>query len=158
MSSEIDAQRAMDEANARLVRRCVIAMLVGAVAVLAIGAALGGQDGFVGALVGTAIVLVFFGIDLVVLRSTWRLEPTSVLAVVVMVYTLKVTLLAVFLVALRGTTLFDATTFAVAVIGLTSVALACALALVAKRRTLIVDPAAFPPENPRPIADDERSV
>jgi hypothetical protein len=120
-------------------------MVGAAVGVVVVATALDGWQGFLGSAVGSALVLAFFGVDVLVLRWTRAMPPLSVLAVVAMVWTLKITLLAVFLVTLRGTDAFGAVGFAIAVIVLTCVALGCALLLVTKRQVLLVDPTSDQP-------------
>jgi hypothetical protein len=53
---------------------------------------------------------------------------------------IKITVLAIFLVTLRGTDAFSVKAFGATVMLLTLVALACAVLLVAKREVLLVDP------------------
>jgi ATP synthase protein I len=134
----------VDAANRRLVRRSLVALVASAVVAVVVATALAGLDGFVGAAVGSALVVAFYGVDLVMLRSTREWPPMSVLAVVAMVFTLKITLLAVFLVALRGTEAFSSAAFGGTVILLTTVALGGALVVVARRKVPVVDPAPRP--------------
>lgn len=127
--------------NAALLRRCSVVMVVAGVACVVVAASVQGAVGFWGAVIGVVLVLAFFGVDLLVLRATRYTPPIQVLAVVAMVYLLKITLLAVFLVTLRGTALFSVRAFGATVILLTLVALGAAVILVAKREVLLVDPA-----------------
>ncbi len=129
-----------DARNAALLRRCFVALALAGVVCLVVAAVAQGAFGFWGALIGVAMVLVFFGVDVVVLRATRYTPPIQVLAVVAMVYMLKITLLAVFLVTLRGTDAFSVRAFGATVVLLTLVALGAAVVLVAKRQVLLVDP------------------
>lgn len=140
-----DLAATLREHNAGLVRRGLILLAVVALVVILGSWVAGGVDGLVGALIGTAMVAVFFGIDVVVMRRTSDLPALTVMAIVVMEYTFKITLLAVFLAALRGTSAFSGTTFAVAVIALTSVVLVLAVVLVARWKRLYVEPSQEPP-------------
>jgi ATP synthase protein I len=150
----VDVESAMTARSRQLARRSLGVLLASALVALALGAVIGGAAGLLGATIGAALVIVFFGVDLLLLQATRRTPPLQVLAVVAMVYTLKITLLAVFLVALRGTTAFSASAFAVAVIGLTTVALGCAVVLVAKRPAPVVTPEPGPGvQPPGPPAD-----
>jgi len=139
-----DLASRLREHNAGLVRRALL--LLGLVAVVVIGGSwlAVGVDGLLGALIGTAMVAAFFGIDVVVMRRTSELPALTVMAIVVMEYTFKITLLAVFLAALRGTSAFSGTTFAVAVIALTSVVLVVAVVLVGRWKRLYVEPSPEP--------------
>jgi len=142
-----DLASRLREHNAGLVRRALL--LLGMATVVVIGGSwvAGGVDGLLGALIGTAMVGAFFGVDVVVMRRTSELPPLTVMAIVVMEYTFKITLLAVFLAALRGTTAFSETTFAVAVIALTSVVLIVAVVLVGRWKRLYVEPSQEPPSS-----------
>jgi ATP synthase protein I len=129
-----------DARNAVLLRRCALALGVVGLLCLVVAAVAQGWFGFWGAAIGVAMVLVFFGVDVVVLRATRYTPPVQVLPVVAMVYMLKITLLAIFLVTLRGTDAFSVDAFGATVMLLTLVALAAAVVLVAKRQVLLVDP------------------
>jgi ATP synthase protein I len=129
-----------DARNAALLRRCVLALIVVGILCLVVAAVAQGWFGFWGAAIGVVMVLVFFGVDVIVLRATRYTPPVQVLAVVAMVYMLKITLLAIFLVTLRGTDAFSVRAFGATVMLLTLVALAVAVVLVAKRQVLLVDP------------------
>lgn len=72
-----------------------------------VGAVVAGREGLLGAAVGTAVVAAFYGIDLLVMRLTVRLEPVVTFALVMTEYLLKIIGLALFLAAFRGTTVFD---------------------------------------------------
>jgi ATP synthase protein I len=134
--------------NAALLRRCAIALVVAGVICLVVAALAQGAFGFWGALIGVVMVLAFFGVDVIVLRATKYTPPVQVLAVVAMVYMIKITLLAIFLVTLRGTEAFSVKAFGATVMLLTLVALAAAVILVAKRQVLLVDPDDAPPVHP----------
>ena len=153
----VDVEAAMAARSRQLARRSLAVLVAAAVVALVAGAVVGGAAGLLGAAIGAVLVIVFFGVDLALLQATRRTPPLQVLAVVAMVYTLKITLLAVFLVALRGTTAFSAGGFAIAVIGLTSVALASAVMVVAKRPAPVVtpEPEAGPRGSGAPAAGDD---
>lgn len=126
--------------NAGLVRRALRLLALVAVVLIVGSWVAGGVDGLLGALIGTAMVTAFFGADVVVMRRAGHLPTLTVMAIVVMEYIFKLTLLAVFLAALRGTSAFSETTFAVSVIALTSVVLVAAAALVGRWKQLYVEP------------------
>lgn len=103
---------------------------------------LGGVGGLAGALAGTVLVTGFFGVGFLVDRRTRRLAPSAVMGVAMMTYLVKVTLLAVVLVALKGTTAFNTTAFAVVVITLTVVWLGGEVRAFTRARFRYVEPAA----------------
>ena len=63
--------------------------------VLVAAAAVSGGPGLTGALVGAALVLVFSGSTLVVMRAARRVDPLTTLAVAMALYTTKASLLFV---------------------------------------------------------------
>lgn len=111
-------------ADAALFRGAVRPTLVVGVVVLAGATILAGGRGALGAVIGIALVVAFFGVGLLILRHTARTNPRAVMAVALMSYVVKVTLLALMLVLLGRTELFDRGAFAAAT-------LACALAWLA---------------------------
>lgn len=134
----------VEAANQRLVRRSVQVLAASAVLAVVTATLVDGLDGFLGATIGALLVSAFYGVDLALLRFTRDWPPMSVLAMVAMVFTLKITLLAVFLVALRGTDVFSAAAFGGTVILLTSVALGGAMVIVARRKVPVVEPGPSP--------------
>jgi len=143
-----DLASTLREHNAGLVRRGLILLGLVSVVVIVGSWVSGGLDGLWGALIGTAMVAAFFGVDVAVMRRTSELPALTVMAIVVMEYTFKITLLAVFLASLRGTTAFSGTAFAVAVVALTSSVLAVAALLVGRWKRLYVEPSQEPPAAP----------
>ena len=137
--------------NAALVRRGTIPVIVIGLVLLALWTVVDGLDGFVGALVGLVLVGLFYGSDIVLMRRTANLVPVAVFAVMAMAFTVKLTLLAIFLVVLKDTELFSVPAFAVTVIVLTSVGLLVAVWLSARTTTLI-EPAAGEPGDGEPAA------
>ena len=127
--------------NAALVRRGSIPVVVIGLLLVLVWSIVDGVDGFLGALVGLLMVGVFYGSDIYLMRKTADLVPVAVFAVMAMAFTLKLTLLAIFLVVLKDTTAFSVPAFAVTVIVLTSVGLLVAVWLSA-RTTTVVEPAA----------------
>lgn len=127
--------------NAALVRRGTIPVVAIGLLLVLVWSLIDGWDGFLGALVGLLMVGVFYGSDIYLMRKTRDLVPMAVFAVMAMAFTLKLTVLAVFLVALKDTTAFSVPAFATTVIVLTSVGLLVAVWLSARTTTLI-EPAA----------------
>lgn len=145
------------ERNAAVVRRGLLVVLVGGLVALALGALLGGTHGLLGAAVGLALVLVFYGADVVLMRWTAPMDPVYVFGIMVMAYTLKLTLLVFFLVGLRGTEAFSVAAFAATVVGETLLGIVVAM-WVSARSTTYVEPAApVPPETPLDEAPSEQT-
>jgi hypothetical protein len=98
-----------------------------------------GWPGFVGGVVGVTMVLLFFGVDLVVLRMTKALSPTQVTAVVLGEYVVKILLLAVLVWWLQSRSEVDLHAMAVTVV-LTTVAWVVSLTVAAFRaRSFVID-------------------
>ncbi len=94
----------------------------GVVAVVAVvSAVLAGWKGVLGALVGGAIVVVFFAVDLLLAARTRRTKPAGVMGLAMLSYTTKIVLLGVGLVAFKGVEWFSVWAFAAAVMAATIV-------------------------------------
>ncbi len=94
-------------APAAMLRGGALPTLVVGAAVAVAAAVAAGYAGLVGAVVGTALVVAFFGSGLLIARATARSSPAGVFVAATSTYVIKITFLALFLVVFRGTTLFD---------------------------------------------------
>lgn len=101
---------------ARIVRRSVALTAVIAVAMVAVSVAVGGAPGLTGALLGVALVAVFFGIDVVAIGRAARVSPQAVMLTAIVAYLFKIIGLAVVMVNLQGTTAFNTKLFGVTAI------------------------------------------
>lgn len=84
---------------------------VAAVAV-AVCAGLEGTHGLIGALLGVALVAVFFGIDVLVIGRAARVSPQMMMLAAIGLYMFKILVLAVAVSQIRGTDLFSTKMFA----------------------------------------------
>jgi ATP synthase protein I len=91
------------------------------VAVLAVvlGAVLRGTPGLVGALLGSVLGLAAGAVSTLVMRGTARTSPAGVMIGAMTSFSGKVLLLLLFLVAFRGTTLFDNRAFGLSLLVVT---------------------------------------
>ena len=106
---------------AQIVRRSVLTTAaVGAVMII-VSVALGGVKGLLGAVLGAALVALFFAISVFAVGRAARRSPQAIMITAMTTYIAKVLLLLFFVVRFAGTTAFDSRLF-----GLT--ALACILA------------------------------
>lgn len=106
-----------------------------------------GRSAAAGALVGGAMVVVFFGLDLLVMRITSGWDPGATFMVVMVEYLGKIIALAIALVALRGQAAIDPRWVGIGV-GITATVFLIALVIAyLKIPTFVVDPKA---ETPRP--------
>jgi ATP synthase protein I len=92
---------------AHVVRRSAALCGVVAVAMIAICAAVAGTKGLYGALIGTAVVAVFFGISIVAVSRAAKVSPTFMMAVAMATYVVKILAFLIVLVVLRHVTVFN---------------------------------------------------
>jgi ATP synthase protein I len=140
--------------NAALVRRGLLVVLAGGVVALVLSGVLAGADGLLGAAAALVLVVLFFGSDVLLMRWTAPMDPVIVMGIVVMTYLLKLTLLAILLVSLRGSDVFSLPAFAATVVAETLIGIVVAMWLSARTRTFI-DPGATGAAGP--AAETERA-
>jgi ATP synthase protein I len=111
-----------------------------AAVMVGVSAAVGGSHGLIGALLGVALVAIFFGIDILVIGRVARISPQAMMVAGIILYLFKIIALAVTMSQLLGTTAFNTKLF-----GFT--AIVCVLAWCAaqvitsiKFKTLYVNP------------------
>ena len=125
---------------ARIARWSAVMTAAVAVVMVAVCAAIGGSHGLVGALLGVALVVIFFGIDIVTLGHVARVSPQAMMLAAIGLYLFKIIALAVAVSQLQGTNFFNAKLF-----GFTAIVCVlawCAAQVVAsiKLKTLYVNP------------------
>jgi ATP synthase protein I len=106
---------------ARIVRRSVVTTAAVGAVMIVVSVAVGGIKGLIGAVLGIALVAVFFGISVTAVGRAARKSPQAMMITALTTYIAKVLLLLFFVVRFAGTTAFNSRLF-----GLT--ALACILA------------------------------
>jgi ATP synthase protein I len=92
---------------ATVVRRAAVPTALAAVLMVALSAALVGAKGLVGALIGVAVVIVFFGISIVVVGWAARISPPAMMIAALSSFLVKIVALAVVVSSLDGTTAFS---------------------------------------------------
>jgi len=125
---------------ATIVRRAGALTAVAAAIMVAVSAALVGTKGLIGALVGVAIVAVFFGISVVVVGRAARVSPQAMMVAAIVTYLVKIVLLAVVVSALSGTTAFSTRTLGFVAIGCILVWSATQVITTMKLKMLYVEP------------------
>ncbi|MEO8106639.1 MAG: hypothetical protein ABI720_04915 [Actinomycetes bacterium] len=103
-----------------------------------------------GAVAGGAIVLAFFGIDLLVMRLTAGWDPSATFMVVMLEYLGKIIALAIALVALRGQETIDPHWVGIGVGIATTVFLAALVIAYLRIPTFVVEPTEPAAETPPP--------
>lgn len=130
----------MRRPESALFRAAATPTLLAGAAVAVGGVLTAGGDGLIGAILGTLLVVAFFGIGLLVSHRTARVAPLAVMGVALLTYTAKVFALGLVLVVFRDTTLFDPTVFALAVLVTAVVWLVAQVRAFTRVPMLYVDP------------------
>ena len=123
-----------------IVRRAGALTAVAAAIMVAVSAALVGTKGLIGALVGVAIVTVFFGISVVVVGRAARISPPAMMLAAIITYLVKIVALAVVVSALNGTTAFSTRALGFTAIGCILVWSATQVITTIKLKMLYVEP------------------
>jgi ATP synthase protein I len=106
---------------AQIVRRSVLTTAAVGVVMIVVSVAVGGTKGLLGAVLGGALVAVFFAISVFAVGRAARRSPQAMMITALTTYIVKILLLLFFVVRFANTTVFSSRLF-----GLT--ALACILA------------------------------
>jgi ATP synthase protein I len=124
----------------RIVRWSAVLTAIVAAIMVAVSTAIGGRQGLIGALLGVALVAIFFGIDVVVIGRMARISPQAIMGAAVGLYLFKIIILAIAVKELNDSSFFNGKLF-----GFT--ALVCILAYCASQviasiryKTLYVNP------------------
>jgi ATP synthase protein I len=96
---------------ARITRWSAVLTAVVAAVMVAVSAGIGGSHGLIGALLGVALVAIFFGIDIVAIGRAARTGPQAIMLAGIILYVFKIIVLAVAVKELQGTTFFNAKLF-----------------------------------------------
>jgi ATP synthase protein I len=111
----------MPATYARIARHSALSAAVVAVIMAAIGGGIDGVKGLVGALLGIALVTIFFAISVFAVGRAARISPQAMMLTAVTTYIVKILLLLFFVVRFSSTTVFNTRLFGLS-------ALACILA------------------------------
>jgi ATP synthase protein I len=90
-----------------VVRRAVGPTVAVAAVIVAVSAVLVGTKGLIGALLGVALVIVFFGISIVVVGRAARISQPAMMVAALASFLVKIVALAAVLSTLNGTTAFS---------------------------------------------------
>jgi ATP synthase protein I len=123
-----------------IIRRAGALTAVAAAVMVGVSAALVGVKGLVGALVGVAIVTVFFGISVLVVGRAARVSPQAMMAAAMVTYVVKIVALAVVVSSLHGTTAFSTRALGFTAIGCILVWSATQIVTTVKLKLLYVEP------------------
>jgi ATP synthase protein I len=110
----------MPATYARIARRSALVTAVTAVIMAVVSVGVGGGKGLLGAVLGIALVAIFFAISVLAVGRAARISPQAMMVTAMVTYIAKILALLVFVAVFGSTTVFNARLF-----GLT--ALACVL-------------------------------
>jgi ATP synthase protein I len=143
--------------DARILRgSAVLAAPVGIIAAV-ISTVVAGQKGLIGAVVGLAVVLVFFGLGFWALMRLTQDKPQVLMTAGMLVYAVQILLVGVFIIVFHDTTLFNGRAFALTLLvtALSWVGGQVRYTLVTKM--LYVDPVpSVPPRGAQPVKAKSR--
>ena len=125
---------------ATIVRRAGALTAVAAAITVAVSAALVGVKGLVGALIGVAVVTVFFGISVLVVGRAARVSPQAMMVAAMITYLVKFIALAIVLSSLNGTTSFSTRTLGFTAVACILVWSATQVVVTLKLKMLYVEP------------------
>jgi ATP synthase protein I len=129
---------------ATVVRRAAGPTAAVAAVIVAISGGLVGIKGLVGALLGVALVTVFFGISIAVVGRAARISQPAMMVAALVTFLVKIVALAVVLSALAGTTAFSTRTLGFTAIGCILAWSAAQVIAAMKVRLLYVEPGQEP--------------
>lgn len=98
---------------AQIARRSAVTTAGAAVIMAVISVAIGGSKGLLGAVLGVALVAVFFAISVFAVGRAARKSPQAMMITAMSTYIVKVLLLLFFVVRFAGTTAFNSRLFGV---------------------------------------------
>ncbi|MGW3209496.1 hypothetical protein [Streptomyces sp. NPDC001135] len=130
-----------------LLRIAVPTAAAGAIAV-AVSAAVAGGKGALGAAVGTVLAILFMGIGLYVLQWTAKTLPQLFQMMGLLLYVAQLLLLLIFVAVFKDTSLFNAKTFAAALVVATVVWMAAQARAHLKAKIFYIDPDSGKSEKP----------
>ncbi|MER6148228.1 hypothetical protein ACWCQB_29390 [Streptomyces hirsutus] len=122
-----------------LIQAAIPTAVVGAVAV-AVGAAVEGGNGAIGAAIGTLLVILLMGAGLYVLQWVAKSLPHLFQAMGLMLYMTQILLIFVFIALFKDTTLFHPKVFALSLLVSTLTWVAAQARATMKAKTFYVDP------------------
>jgi hypothetical protein len=108
--------------DTKLWRGAVVPATIAAILALIVDVALKGRSGFIGGLLASITVIIFFSVHLLVSRISRELDPTATMMLAMLSYFFKITFMAVFLVLIEKFTdrsTVDRTSFAISALLIT---------------------------------------
>jgi ATP synthase protein I len=123
-----------------IVRRAGAVTAVAAAIMVAVSAALVGAKGLYGALIGVALVIVFFGISVLVVGRAARVSPQAMMVAAMITYVVKIVALGIVVSTLHGVTAFSGRALGFTALGCILVWSATQVITTIKIKMLYVEP------------------
>lgn len=101
----------MQASYGRVLRRAAVPTAAAAAVMVAFSSVVGGVKGLIGALLGVALVVVFFGISVIAVGRAARVSPQAMMITALATYVLKILALAVLVARFAGTSAFNSRLF-----------------------------------------------
>lgn len=143
----------MEDFTRTVLARVAVPTFIAGVVASVVAAFVGGAPAAVGAILGTAIVLIFFIVGQLFLAMVLRNNPELALSAALVIYLTKIGVLMLLLFLLQGTTAFDTRAFGFTIILCTLVWTIAEVWILAKTKALVVDPNNVP-EGAQRMADN----
>lgn len=145
----------LSSSSLQLIRKAAIPTVVAAILAVVVGGMAKGSAGAIGALIGGAIVVVFFTIGQVVLNNVIKNNPSMAMSVAMLMYLVKVAVLFGLMLAFKHTTAFDTKVFASTILLCTLVWTAAEMWAFSTGKVLYVEPGSGPEIVP-PVTEKDK--
>jgi len=145
----------LSSSSLQLIRKAAIPTVVAAILAVVLGGIVKGSAGAIGALIGGAIVVVFFTIGQVVLNNVIKSNPSMAMSVAMLMYLVKVAVLFALMLAFKHTTAFNTKVFASTILLCTLVWTAAEMWAFSTGKVLYVDPGSSPEIVP-PVTEKDK--
>ncbi|MEI7442828.1 MAG: hypothetical protein WCK30_04665 [Actinomycetes bacterium] len=145
----------LSSSSLQLIRKAAIPTVVAAILAVVLGGIVKGSAGAIGALIGGAIVVVFFTIGQVVLNNVIKSNPSMAMSVAMLMYLVKVAVLFALMLAFKHTTAFNTKVFASTILLCTLVWTAAEMWAFSTGKVLYVDPGSSPEIVP-PVTENDK--
>jgi ATP synthase protein I len=131
-----------------IVRRAGAVTAAAAAIMVAVSAALVGVKGLYGALIGVALVTVFFGVSVLVVGRAARVSPQAMMVAALVTYLVKIVVLGIVVSTLHGVTAFSGRALGFTALGCILVWSATQVITAIKVKMLYVEPDQQPEQHP----------
>ena len=145
----------LSSSSLSLIRKAAVPTIVAAILAVVVGGLVKGSAGAIGALIGGAIVVVFFTIGQVVLNNVIKSNPSMAMSVAMLMYLVKVAVLFGLMLAFKHTTAFNTKVFASTILLCTLVWTAAEMWAFSTGKVLYVEPGSGPEIVP-PVTENDK--